>query len=436
MSGGTSMTIIENDVDASQKPSTTGSSLIWQTRWQLLAVFAIFWIYLVVGAFMFSAIERGNADNLHEEFMVALTNFEGNHSCVHHGDLLSYSNALVDAYSGGLRWNVKEGFNHSSKYGYQHWDFIDSLFFCATVVSTIGYGRLAPSTQLGQSVCIIYALIGIPLSGLLVATIGQQLKNRREYVWKSLLARVTCLTSARSSAGRRIASITALFIALTLFYVVLIIIPACMFYFIEGWDWLTSQYYAFISFTTIGFGDYVAGDGPNLSTPARIAYKLLLICYLVIGMGFVTMAIHHMQDRNARSVRRLTKQRIIRRTLKKRLSAKGDTPDGISSEKVPMDDEEEIVVITVDGSGQGEGLEMANLGGVGVKYETVSLVDGMMQTAFFSQCDASTQTDFTTPSINDSHHGNGMHIAGGQLNTKNRDGKWQITENVLYNNRT
>ncbi|XP_071479665.1 potassium channel subfamily K member 2-like [Diadema antillarum] len=138
MSGGTSMTIIENDVDASQKPSTTGSSLIWQTRWQLLAVFAIFWIYLVVGAFMFSAIERGNADNLHEEFMVALTNFEGNHSCVHHGDLLSYSNALVDAYSGGLRWNVKEGFNHSSKYGYQHWDFIDSLFFCATVVSTIG----------------------------------------------------------------------------------------------------------------------------------------------------------------------------------------------------------------------------------------------------------------------------------------------------------
>lgn len=38
------------------------------------------------------------------------------------------------------------------------------------------------------------------------------------------------------------------------------VLPAILFCFIEdGWTYLDSLYFAFITLTTIGFGDYVAG---------------------------------------------------------------------------------------------------------------------------------------------------------------------------------
>lgn len=36
--------------------------------------------------------------------------------------------------------------------------------------------------------------------------------------------------------------------------------PACLFVLFEGWDYALAVYYAFVTLTTIGFGDYVAGN--------------------------------------------------------------------------------------------------------------------------------------------------------------------------------
>lgn len=38
-----------------------------------------------------------------------------------------------------------------------------------------------------------------------------------------------------------------------------IFMPACLFVLFEGWDYALAVYYAFVTLTTIGFGDYVAG---------------------------------------------------------------------------------------------------------------------------------------------------------------------------------
>nr|XP_054758794.1 potassium channel subfamily K member 16-like [Lytechinus pictus] len=365
----------------------------WQTRTHLLAVLVIFWIYLFIGALIFTSIERRHADNLHHRFLHTAIDFVANNSCVDHGDLQTYSNVLIDVYTGGLRWTTDQGFN-SSKHHYHHWDLVDSLFFCATVVTTIGYGNLAPSTELGRSICIIYALIGIPLSGLLVTIIGQQLKKRLRGIWRRLLVRLHCITTRESSIAHRIASFMAVVVAGVAFYVILIIIPACLFNYIEGWNWLTSQYYAFISFTTIGFGDYVAGDGQTLTAVGRVVYKVILIFYLVFGMGFVTMLLQGLQHRNAQKVRQFAQRRVIRRIRKKKRKAGLDEADGSFSKEMPSESDE-YVVITTDVVGddcQGEVFEMQELES-GVAFETVSLVDDVMQTQSTLTFDAATQTD-------------------------------------------
>lgn len=43
-------------------------------------------------------------------------------------------------------------------------------------------------------------------------------------------------------------------------FIVFMIIPAVVFWHIEdGWTYLDSLYFSFVTLTTIGFGDYVAG---------------------------------------------------------------------------------------------------------------------------------------------------------------------------------
>ncbi|XP_066276963.1 potassium channel subfamily K member 18-like [Branchiostoma lanceolatum] len=54
----------------------------------------------------------------------------------------------------------------------EKWTYYGSLFFAATVVSTIGYGHHAPVTPAGRVVCILYALVGIPLYLFCVADMG------------------------------------------------------------------------------------------------------------------------------------------------------------------------------------------------------------------------------------------------------------------------
>ncbi|KAH7721362.1 Protein EGL-23 a [Aphelenchoides avenae] len=57
------------------------------------------------------------------------------------------------------------------------WSFTDAVLFSFTIITTIGYGNVAPKTHEGRLFCILYGLIGIPFTLLAIADLGKFLSE-------------------------------------------------------------------------------------------------------------------------------------------------------------------------------------------------------------------------------------------------------------------
>ena len=68
-------------------------------------------------------------------------------------------------------------------------------------------------------------------------------------------------------------------------------IGSVFYHYMEGWSWVDSIYFSFISLTTVGFGDI---------TPATDVGKIFTIFYLTIGIGliltFIDILFKHYSD--------------------------------------------------------------------------------------------------------------------------------------------
>lgn len=65
------------------------------------------------------------------------------------------------------------------------WDFMGSLLYSIIIMTTIGYGDIAPKTVGGRMVTILYAIIGIPLMLVFMNNIGNVLASSFKFLyWK------------------------------------------------------------------------------------------------------------------------------------------------------------------------------------------------------------------------------------------------------------
>lgn len=130
-----------------------------------------------------------------------------------------------------------------------------------------GYGHVTPLSQAGKSFCIIYAILGIPLTLMLLTALVERLMLPSTILLRFLNARLGHLYQPFNIRLLHLCVIGS--ILLTFFW----FIPAAIFAYLEPeWDYLDSMYYCFISLTTIGLGDYIPGDSPN--QPNRPLYKV------------------------------------------------------------------------------------------------------------------------------------------------------------------
>jgi len=133
----------------------------------------------------------------------------------------------------------------------------------------LGYGHVTPLSKGGKIFCMLYAMLGIPLTLVLLTALVERLMVPTTMLLQGLNSRLGHLYQPFNIR------LLHLFLVGSLLVCLFFLTPAAIFAVLEPeWDFLDSLYYCFISLTTIGLGDYIPGDSPN--QPYRPVYKVAI----------------------------------------------------------------------------------------------------------------------------------------------------------------
>ncbi|NWT62232.1 KCNK3 protein, partial [Erythrocercus mccallii] len=186
------------------------------------------------------------------------------------------------------------------------WKFAGSFYFAITVITTIGYGHAAPSTDGGKVFCMLYALLGIPLTLVMFQSLGERINT----LVRSLLRRLKRRLGMRRPEVSMANMVSIGFVSC----VSTLCIGAAAFSHYENWSFFQAYYYCFITLTTIGFGDYVAlqKDQALQTQPQYVAFSFVYILagLTVIG-AFLNLVVLRFMTMNAEDERRDAEQRAL-----------------------------------------------------------------------------------------------------------------------------
>ncbi|KAJ8341009.1 hypothetical protein SKAU_G00333000 [Synaphobranchus kaupii] len=216
-------------------------------------------------------LEREAESNSRNHFQLEKLHFLKNYSCLDVPALEKFVQVILDAWEKGV--NPSGNSTNPS-----NWDFSNSFFFAGTVVTTIGYGNLSPSTYSGQVFCVFYALCGIPLNLAFLNQVG-----------KCLTLHLGRLERGVVSAGkhRQWMEFLAVSCFLLMGSALFLVAPPLVFSYVEGWSYGEGFYYGFITLSTIGFGDYVVGTDPNKHYIP--VYRALAGIWIFFGLAWLAL---------------------------------------------------------------------------------------------------------------------------------------------------
>ncbi|XP_045412142.1 potassium channel subfamily K member 4 isoform X2 [Lemur catta] len=240
----------------------------------LLALLALVLLYLVSGALVFQALEQPHEQQAQWELGEVREKFLRAHPCVSDQELGLFIKEVADALGGGANPET----NSTSNSSHSTWDLGSAFFFSGTIITTIGYGNVALRTDAGRLFCIFYALVGIPLFGILLAGVGDRLGSSLRRGIGHIEA-IFLKWHVPPELVRVLSAMLFLLIGCLLF----VLTPTFVFCYMEDWSKLEAIYFVIVTLTTVGFGDYVAGADPKQDYPA---YQPLVWFWILLGLAY------------------------------------------------------------------------------------------------------------------------------------------------------
>ncbi|XP_068187417.1 potassium channel subfamily K member 4 [Antennarius striatus] len=237
----------------------------------LLGILTGVLLYLVLGAVVFRALEAPTEEDKHRQLQGTRQDFLLNFTCVGPDNLQDLIEDVVEAVGAGV--------DPSSNITYvSRWDLASAFFFSGTIITTIGFGNTSPKTEWGQVFCIFYALVGIPMFGILLAGVGDHLGTGL----RKTVAKIETLF-LRWRVSPTIVRVISAVLSILLGCLLFVAVPILVFQEVEKWTLLESAYFVVITLTTVGFGDYVAGSGNEGSDHW---YKPLVWFWILLGLAY------------------------------------------------------------------------------------------------------------------------------------------------------
>ncbi|XP_045202858.2 potassium channel subfamily K member 2-like isoform X2 [Mercenaria mercenaria] len=246
-------------------------------HWLTLCILqTIFFVYLLVGGAIFMALEKDHEDEISSNQSARFSQFLTNNTCVTASELSTFATSVIEAYDSGV---VATSDTSSTS----NWDYGPSVFFSATVVTSIGYGHISPTTTGGQVFFVFYAILGIPLTALILGAVGEKMTKPYKKLEKKQFFPKYPKTE---TVGKR-----AIFA--TLCFVLFSLIPAAIFQAVEDWSYLEAWYYTIVTLTTVGFGDFVPGQSDS---DIPVYYKLVVSAWIFFGLAWLSMMLNLVGD--------------------------------------------------------------------------------------------------------------------------------------------
>ncbi|KAL2019211.1 hypothetical protein VTK56DRAFT_10011 [Thermocarpiscus australiensis] len=226
----------------------------------------------------------------------------------------------------------------------EEWSYLDAVYWAAVTLFTVGFGDYVPSTTLGRALLLPYSLIGIISLGLVIGSIRSLVldrgrrrlnarimeKRRRKTLRRltlkgkdDILIPVTNQQTGADSSGlteferrerefklmRKIQERAARrrrWLAMTIStssWLILWLVGAGIFMECEkryqGWTYFDAFYFAFVSLTTVGYGDI---------TPVSNAAKSFWVFWALLAVPTTTVMISNAGDTIVKGIRDATDQ--------------------------------------------------------------------------------------------------------------------------------
>ena len=149
----------------------------------------------------------------------------------------------------------------------------DSLYFCVTMLTTVGYGDFSPETSPGKVAAICFILIGLSLATTCIGII---------------FARAADLASRKKDTGPvKLPTVKGEMMKMVRAVLLILIVNtvgAAWAHFHDGFDWLDGFYGAFITSTSVGFGDLETSDATR-----NFQIGFMILAVLIVANGFGTL---------------------------------------------------------------------------------------------------------------------------------------------------